>query len=293
MIHNDHRSGYVALIGKPNVGKSTLMNALIGQKLSIVTRKSHTTRHRVLGILTDACSQTIFMDTPGIMQPYTSLDQLMMQKVRESIADTDLAVFLVDARAKEPDVESLKTVIDQPTILVVNKIDLVRSEMLLPLLDAYHRLRSFEALIPISALTGDNLDTLMAEIRAFLPVGPPFYPPEMISEHPERFFVAEIIREKVFEKFRQEVPYSSTVTIANFVERCKGKDLIEADIVVERPSQKGIIVGAKGDSLKSVGISARRDIEAFLDRKVYLKLFVRVRKDWRNRDHFLRSFGYK
>ncbi|MCY4170603.1 MAG: GTPase Era [Bacteroidetes bacterium] len=293
MIKDDHKSGYVALIGKPNVGKSTLMNALIGQKLSIVTRKAQTTRHRVLGILTDEDSQTIFLDTPGIMQPHTSLDQLMMQKVKESVADTDLVVFLADARAPEPDLQSLETIVDQPTILVLNKIDIVRPETMLPVLEAYHQLRSFEALIPISALTGENLQSLQAEIQSFLPKGPPFYPPEMISEHPERFFVAEIIREKVFEQFRQEVPYCSTVTIANFEERAENKDLIEADIVVERPSQKGILIGAKGHALKSIGIAARRDIEAFLNREVYLKLFVRVRKDWRNRDHFLRSFGYK
>ncbi len=293
MPSDDHQSGYVALIGKPNVGKSTLMNALIGQKLSIVTRKAQTTRHRVLGILTNETSQIIFLDTPGIMQPRTSLDQLMMQKVRESVADTDLIVFLEDARATEPDPQCLKVIVDQPAILVLNKIDLVRPERMLPLLEAYHQSRAFEALIPISALTGENLESLISEIRAFLPVGPAFYPPEMISEHPERFFVAEIIREKVFEKFRQEVPYSSTVTISNFVERPRAKDLIEADIVIERPSQKGILLGAKAHALKSVGIAARRDIEAFLGREVYLKLFVRVRKDWRNRDHFLRSFGYK
>ena len=163
---------------------------------------------------------------------------------------------------------------------------------MLPLAEAYADVCSFEAVVPISALNGTNLDPLMKEIRALLPPGPALYPPEMISEHPERFFVAEIIREKVFRKFRQEVPYSSAVTISSFVERPEGKDLIEAEIVVERSSQKGILVGAGGHALKAVGIAARRDIEAFLGRDVYLKLFVRVRKDWRNRDHFLRSFGY-
>ena len=293
MSLRDFRSGYVALTGKPNVGKSTLMNALIGQKLSIVTPKAQTTRHRVLGILTEGNTQIIFLDTPGIMRPDTSLDRSMMQKVRDSVADADLIVFMADARAIEPDLQSLKTITDQPAILVLNKMDLVRQEDMLPLAEAYAAVRSFEAVIPISALKGKNLDALMEEVRVLLPAGPALYPAEMISEHPERFFVAEIIREKVFEKFRQEIPYSSTVTIANFVERTEGKDLIEAEIIVERPSQKGIMVGAKGHALKSVGIAARRDIEAFLGRGVYLKLFVRVRKDWRNQDHFLRSFGYK
>jgi len=293
MIHEGFRSGYVALIGKPNVGKSTLMNALIGQKLSIVTPKAQTTRHRVLGILTEESNQIIFLDTPGIMRPNTSLDQSMMKKVRESVADADLVICMVDARAMEPDLQSLKTIVDQPAILALNKADLVRQEQMIPLAEAYTNLRSFEAVIPISALKGTNLDALMGEVQTLLPPGPPFYPSEMVSEHPERFFVAEIIREKVFEKFRQEIPYSSTVTISNFVERTEGKDLIEAEVVVERPSQKGIMIGAKGHALKAVGIAARRDIEILLGRNVYLKLFVRVRKDWRNQGRFLRSFGYK
>jgi len=275
------------------VGKSTLMNAFMGQKLSIVTRKAQTTRHRVLGILTQKDVQIIFIDTPGIMHPHTSLDQLMMQKVKESVKDTDLIIFLVDARIQEPDLQGLETIVDRPAILALNKTDLVRQDAMLPLVEAYTQLHSFEAIIPISALTGLNLGSLMKELNMLLPLGPLLYPSEMISEHPERFFVAEIIREKVFEKFRQEVPYSSTVKISNFVERDEGKDLIEAEIVVERQSQKGILVGAKGHALKAVGIAARREIEAFLGREVYLKLFVQVRKDWRNRDQFLRSFGYK
>ncbi len=287
------RTGYVALIGKPNVGKSTLLNALMGQKLSIVTPKAQTTRHRVLGILTEEQHQIIFLDTPGIMDPNTSLDQSMMQKVRDSVIDADLVIFLADARAGEPDLKSLEAIMNRPVILALNKTDLVKQDSMLPLADAYMKLRPFEALIPISALKRKNLDVLMDEIRKSLPPGPPLYPEEMISEHPERFFVTEIIREKVFEKFRQEVPYASTITISNYVERSEGKDLIEADIIVERPSQKGILVGAKGHALKSIGIRARKDIEAFLGRDVYLKLFVRVRRDWRNQDRFLRSFGYK
>lgn len=293
MVPDDSRSGYVALIGKPNVGKSTLLNALVGQKLSIVTPKAQTTRHRILGILTEEKTQIIFLDTPGIMYPSTGLDQSMMRKVRDSVADADLIIFLVDARATEPDRQSLERIADRPIILAPNKTDLVRQDHLLPLVDAYTKAHTFEAVVPISALRGNNLKVLMTEVRKLLPPGPPFYPAEMISEHPERFFVAEIIREKVFQKFRQEIPYSSTVTISNFVERPEGKHLIEAEIIVERPSQKGILIGAKGQALKAVGISARQDIEFFLGRDVYLKLFVQVRKNWRNQDRFLRSFGYQ
>ncbi len=287
------KNGYVALIGKPNVGKSTLLNALMGQKLSIVTPKAQTTRHRVLGILTEENTQIIFLDTPGIMRPHTRLDQSMMRSVRDSVADADLIVFMVDARAEEPDLKGLKMISDRPAILALNKTDLIKQDQLLPLVDAYTNLHPFRAIIPISALKETNLNALMKEIRNCLPSGPALYPAEMISEHPERFFVAEIIREKVFEQFHQEIPYSSTVVISNFVERDRAKDLIEADIIVERPSQKGILIGSKAHALKAVGVRARQDIEQFLEREVYLKLFVRVRKDWRNQGKFLRSFGYK
>ena len=292
MSPEDFRSGYVALIGKPNVGKSTLLNALLGQKLSIVTPKAQTTRHRILGILTEQDCQIIFLDTPGIMRPSTRLDQSMMRKVKESVSDADLVVFMADARAAEPDLHSLESIVHRPAVLAINKIDLVKQETVLPMVEAYMDLRSFEAVVPISALKDINLTALMQEIRERLSPGPAFYPPGMLSEHPERFFVSEIIREKVFEKFRQEVPYSVAVTIANFIERPAQKDLIEADIIVEQPSQKGILIGSGGIALKSIGIAARRDIEVFLNRKVYLKLFVRVRKNWRNREAFLRSFGY-
>lgn len=292
MSPEDFRSGYIALIGKPNVGKSTLLNALLGQKLSIVTRKAQTTRHRILGILTEQDCQIIFLDTPGIMRPNTRLDQSMMRKVKESVSDADLVVFMADARATEPDLHSLESIVHRPAILAINKIDLVKQETLLPMIEAYMDLRPFEAVVPISALKGRKLTALMHEIREHMSPGPAFYPPEMLSEHPERFFVSEIIREKVFEKFRQEVPYSVAVTIVNFVERPAQKDLIEADIIVEQSSQKGILIGSGGIALKSIGIAARQDIEIFLNRKVYLKLFVRVRKNWRNREAFLRSFGY-
>ena len=289
----DHRSGYVALIGKPNVGKSTLMNALLGRKLSIVTKKAQTTRHRVLGIHNDETSQIIFLDTPGVIEPRYRLQEVMMQFVRGAVADADLLVFLADATQGRPDTLTLEKIGDRPAILAINKMDLIAQAQALPLVEAYIELRAFEEVIPISARTGFNLDVLMEEITKRLPLAPPFYPKDMISEHPERFFVAEIIREKIFEHYRQEIPYSTTVNITSYEEREGEKDLIDAEIVVERDSQKGILIGKGGQALKQVGTAARRDIEQFLERRIFLKLFVKVRGDWRNRDTLLRSYGYR
>jgi len=291
-LPDGHRSGYVALIGKPNVGKSTLMNALLGRKLSIVTSKAQTTRHRVLGILSTDDVQVIFLDTPGIITPRYRLQETMMHTVGDAIADADLVVFMADARQDHPDALSLDYLGSRPAILAINKMDLIPQEQALPLVEQYTQLRAFEEVVPISALTGFNLDVLLVEIKKRLPLGPPFYPKDVISEHPERFFVAEIIREKIFELYRQEIPYSTTVNIVQYEEREDGKDLIDAEIVVERDSQKGILIGKGGQALKRVGTAARTDIEAFLDRPVFLKLFVKVRADWRNREALLRSYGY-
>lgn len=292
-IPADHRSGYVALVGKPNVGKSTLLNALLGRKLSIVTPKAQTTRHRILGILSDDTSQIIFLDTPGIIKPRYKLQEAMMHSVNEAITDADLLVFMADARQDTPDTLSLEQVGNRPAILAINKIDLIKQEEALPLVEQYMNLRAFEEIIPISALKGFQVDDLLGEIKKRLPLGPPFYPKDMISEHPERFFITEIIREKVFEQYRQEIPYSTTVNITSYEEREDGKDLIDAEIVVERDSQKGILIGKGGSALKRVGTAARKDIEVFLDKPVFLKLFVKVRSDWRNKDTLLRSYGYR
>ncbi len=287
-----HRSGYVALIGKPNVGKSTLMNALLGRKLSIVTRKAQTTRHRILGILSADDCQIIFLDTPGVIQPRYRLQESMMHAVGDAVADADLVVFLADATLDRPDTLTLDQLGSRPALLAINKMDKIPQEQALPLVEKYLALRAFEEVIPISALTGFNLDVLLREIKRRVPLGPPFYPKDMISEHPERFFVAEIIREKIFAFYQQEIPYSTTVNIVQFEEKEEGKDLIDAEIVVERDTQKGILIGKGGKALKRVGTAARADIEAFLGRPVFLKLFVKVRGDWRNRDTLLRSYGY-
>lgn len=291
-VPEGHRSGYVALVGKPNVGKSTLLNALLGQKLSIVTKKPQTTRHRVLGILSGEDYQVIFLDTPGIIQPRYKLQESMMHAVTGAIDDADLLLFLADATRDRPDTFSLERIGERPALLLLNKIDLIPQEQALPLVETYTALRAFEEVIPISALKGFNLDVVLREIVTRLPLGPPFYPRDMISEQPERFFIAEIIREKIFDLFRQEVPYAVQVNIVDYEEREDEKDLIHAEIVVERDSQKGILIGKGGQALKKIGTRARKDIEAFVGGPVYLQLHVKVRQDWRNRDTFLRSYGY-
>jgi len=287
-----HRSGYVALIGKPNVGKSTLLNTLMGQKLSIVTHRPQTTRRRVLGILSGDDHQVVLLDTPGIIEPRYGLQKSMMNEVRTSTADADLLVFMADATRDKVDDLSLKYVQHQPAILVLNKIDKIGQEQVLPLVSAYMEAHAFEEVIPVSALKGKNVDVVLEAIRKRLPLGPAFYPKEMISEQPERFFVAEIIREKIFKLYRQEIPYSTQVNIVSWEEREGDKDLIHADIVVERDSQKGILIGKGGKALKKIGTFAREDIEGFISRPIFLKVHVKVRGDWRNSDSQLRSFGY-
>ena len=288
-----HKSGYVALVGKPNVGKSTLMNALVGRKLSIVTRKPQTTRHRVLGIHSGEKHQIIFLDTPGIITPRYRLQEAMMGSVKDAIRDADLLLFLHEATQEKPDTFSLDWIGDTPAFLVLTKMDLIPQEEALPLVESYLDLRAFDEVIPTSALKGFNLDTLLEQIIEHLPEGPPFYPKDMISEHPERFFVAEIIREKVFEQFREEVPYSTQVNLTTYEERDDEKDFIDAEIVVNKKSQKGILIGKGGRALKKLGTAARKDIEEFVGSPVYLQLHVKVRENWRDKDTFLRSYGYR
>lgn len=291
-LSTDHRCGYVALIGKPNVGKSTLLNALMGLKLSIVTHRPQTTRRRVLGILSGDDHQVILLDTPGIIEPRYGLQQAMMNDVRVSTTDADLLVFMADATRDKVDEMSLGYVGNRPAILVLNKIDKIKQEDVLPLVTSYMDAHPFDEVIPLSALKGKNLDVLMQAILKRLPIGPAFYPKEMISEQPERFFVAEIIREKIFKLYRQEVPYSTQVEIVSWEERADEKDLVHADIIVERESQKGILIGKGGKALKKIGTFAREDIEEFIGRPIFLKLHVKVRNDWRNSEGHLKSFGY-
>ena len=287
-----HKCGYVALVGKPNVGKSTLLNTMMGLKLSIVTHRPQTTRRRVLGILSGDDHQVILLDTPGIINPRYGLQESMMKDVRMSTSDADILVFMADATRDRVDDLSLSFVGDTPAILVLNKIDKIKQEDVLPLVSSYMEAHAFEEVIPLSALKGKNVDVLLETLLKRLPMGPAFYPKEMISEQPEKFFVAEIIREKIFKLYRQEVPYSTQVDIVSWEEREGDKDLIHADIIVERHSQKGILIGKRGKALKKIGTFAREDIEEFIGRGIFLKLHVKVRNDWRNNETHLRSFGY-
>lgn len=290
------KAGYVALIGKPNVGKSTLMNALLGQKLSIVTPKPQTTRHCILGILSSENYQIIFFDTPGLLTPRYKLQNRMVKAAHRAIEESDVLLFIIEPEKKIPDsIQSILSEIaksNKKIILVINKIDTITKDKLLLIIDDYSTKFKFTDILPISALKREGLEDLKNVMIKNLPHGLPFYPEDMITDFPERFFVSEIIREKVFQKYSDEIPYSTTVTIEEFKEREKGKDFIRANIIVEKNSQKGILIGKKGVTLKKVGLSAREEIELFLGRQVYLELFVKVREKWRQNESFLREFGY-
>lgn len=294
--HAKFKCGYVALIGRPNVGKSTLMNNLLQIKLSIVTPKPQTTRHRILGILNEPDYQIIFLDTPGFLEPKYKLQEIMAKTIRRTINDADLILFMIesDEKPSPKDISILNelTTTDKPIILIINKIDLIDKDKLLPLIDSYSSQFKLIDIIPVSALTMDGFDILRNAIKTYLPYSVPFYPPDVLTEHPERFFVAEIIREKIFQKYGEEIPYSTTVTIEEFKEREHGKDYIRATIYVERTSQKGILIGKKGAALKTVGQLARKDIELFLQRQVFLDLHVSIKEKWRFKEGTLRELGY-
>ncbi len=298
-INNNFRSGYVAIIGEPNVGKSTLMNTLIGQKISIVTNKPQTTRHKILGILSSQEYQIIFLDTPGLLKPKYRLHEAMMKFAGSAVQDADVVLMMVDAvNAKDSPVKDHELTFDalegikKPTFLVINKTDAVDKYELIPIIAGYSAEHDFQEVFPISALKETGTSDLLAHIVKYLPVHPPYYPIDSISEHSERFFVSEIIREKIFEHFREEIPYSTTVDIIDFKEKSKGKDTIEAEIYVERDSQKSILIGKKGAALKEIGIAARKDIEVLLGREVFLHLYVKTREKWREDDSWLKRLGY-
>ena len=287
------RCGLVAVVGAPNAGKSTLVNALAGTKVTIVSPKPQTTRHRILGILSAPAYQIVLLDTPGIIEPRYRLQEAMMRNVRHAISDADVLLFMADATRDTPDSLGLSFVGERPSFLLLNKIDLIRQEDALPLAQVYLNAFPFKEVFPISALTGFNLQPMLTTLLTYLPEGPPFYPKDQLSEHPERFFIAEIIREKIFLKYSQEVPYSTQVNVVTYEEREGKKDMLHAEIVVERDSQKAILIGKGGSALKRIGIAARKDIEAFTGRPLYMQLHVKVRERWRSNDTFLRSFGFE
>jgi GTP-binding protein Era len=293
------RAGYVAIIGDPNVGKSTLLNSLIGQKLSIVSRKAQTTRHKILGIRSTDGSQCIFLDTPGLLKPTYLLQQAMMNFAYAAIDEADVIVFMIDVTDPKigPEIEhevafGVLAKVRKPVFLVINKTDLVPKDVVAGVIGFYSVKYAFTEIFPISAIRSEGTEDLAGSLAGHLPVHPPYYPPDVVSEHPERFFVGEFIREKIFEQFREEIPYSTTVDILEFKEQAGRKDVIRAEIYVERDSQKGILIGKKGSALREVGEAARKDIEAFLDRKVFLELHVKVRERWRADDAWLKRLGY-
>ncbi|ROL59244.1 GTPase Era [Bacteroidetes/Chlorobi group bacterium MS-B_bin-24] len=294
------KCGYVALIGEPNVGKSTLLNALVGTKLSIVTPKPQTTRKRVVGVRTDEDSQMIFLDTPGIVEPRYELHRVMMQYVDFAIAEADIIGFMIDvAIHKDPAValteqvkERLKT-FDKTLILILNKIDLLKdSKEVLPIIEEYNKLGLFREFVPISATKLAGVDELIKVFKQYLPEGEFLYEEDVLSTQSERFFVSELIREKLFTMFKDEVPYSTEVQIVDFKEREKGKWYISAEIIVEKETQKPLIIGAGGSRIKKLGEITRKEIENHLGVPVYLELFVKVRKNWRNNKNYLKFFGY-
>lgn len=270
------------------------MNRLLGRKLSAVTPKPQTTRHRILSVLSGRNHQIIFFDTPGLLEPKYELQELMVKRAYSALSDSEVILVMVEPRHFELHQDLLNRLkrAGKPTILAINKIDLVKKESILPLIDAYSNTFGFNEIVPISALTGDGLDTLLEQIVNLLPEGEPFYPEEVLTTHPERFFVEEIIREKVFNLFGEEVPYSVSVHVDEFREREGRKDYIRVILYVERDSQKAILIGKGGEALKRVGELSRFDIESFLGRPVYLELRVKTRKEWRRKKTDLRQLGY-
>ncbi len=291
----------VAIVGPPNAGKSTLMNALLEQKISIVTPKPQTTRNRILGIVNAEGYQIVLLDTPGLHKAREPLNQEMVRIALDSLHEVDAVIYMIDVSLPLPDrlkVEKGQELagymeqVTSPVILVLNKVDLLNKEKLLALIQTYADIFPFHAIIPISALHGDGTDRLLAELLQVLPIGPRYYPEDIPTDATERFLVAEIIREKVFLLTGEEVPYSSAVLIESFKEDpVKGLVTIHATIVLERESQKGIVIGKGGMKLKSIGIAARKDIERLLDQKVLLKLWVKVRKNWSHDEKFLKELG--
>ncbi len=290
----EHKAGYVNIIGNPNVGKSTLMNALVGERLSIITSKAQTTRHRILGIVNDEGHQIIFSDTPGVMQPAYKLQENMMDFVHSAFQDADILVYMVETGEKglkdEKLFERLKNT-DLPVLLLLNKIDAVEQDFVKEQILFWKDLLPNAEIHPISALNKFNLDLVMSRIKALLPVSPPYFEKDALTDKSERFFVSETIREKILKYYKKEIPYSVEIEVEEFFDEEKIIK-IRAIIFVARESQKGIIIGHKGRALKKVGTLARRDMETFFQKKIFLDLYVKVNKDWRNDDNQLKRFGY-
>lgn len=292
-----HKSGFVAVIGRPNVGKSTLINNLIGQKIAIMSDKPQTTRNRILCILTEPDAQIIFLDTPGIHKPHHKLGEYMVRAAENTLKEVDVIFFVVDATEKMGPGE--RYILERlratkcPCVLVVNKLDLIERSAVLPILESYMTAYPFRAAVPISAKDAVNLDALLKEAKQYLPEGPIYYPEDMVTDQPERLIVAELIREKALLSTRDEIPHAIAVELEEMTTRKNGDIYIRATIYVERESQKRIVIGAKGVLLRELGAQARKDIEMLLGTRVFLDLWVKVKKDWRNRKSILHDFGFE
>ncbi len=290
------KAGYVTVFGKPNAGKSTLMNALLNFNLSVVNRKVQTTRNRISGILTEDNFQIVFIDTPGVLTPKYELHRFMISEIASSFEEADVLLQIVDAAAKDP-IEDIRFVKEffgenlagKPQVLALNKCDLLPRANLLPLTGRISNEFSFNEIVPVSAAKGENTDRLKQVLVSFLPEGEFFYEEDTLTDKPEKFFAAEIIRDKILSQYHDEIPYSVFVHIQEFSERSDKLVYINAEIIVERESQKAVIIGKRGDSLKKTGALARKSLEHFLGKKVYLELFVKVRKGWRNNKSFVRE----
>jgi GTP-binding protein Era len=289
-----HKAGFVSLVGKPNVGKSTLMNALVGEKLSIVTPKAQTTRHRILGVVSEDDYQIVFSDTPGIIKPVYGMQESMMSFVNGSLVDADIILFVTDINEKydENDVLEKLAKTSSPIAVIVNKIDKSTEDLVMEKIRYWEERLKPSAIFAVSALRNHNVIAVMQFIMDNLPEHPAYYDKDTLTDRNERFFVSEIIREKVFKLYEKEIPYSTEVIITAFKDEPK-LIRISSEIIVERDSQKNIIIGKGGEMLKKVGTYARKDIEEFLQKKVFLEMYVKVISDWRNRKNYLKSFGYE
>ena len=289
-----HKSGFVTILGNPNVGKSTLMNCLVGEKLSIITQKAQTTRHRILGVISDVDYQIVFSGTPGVINPHHDLHKAMMSSVKNSLEDADVVLYMVSSNKEDLNditfIEKVNT-LNIPVVLLINKIDLISQEQVKDLICYWENHIPNGLVVPISALQKFNIDNLTNHILSLLPESPPYFPKDTLTDKSERFLVSEIIREKILDRYKQEIPYSVEVLVTKF--HNKGKVIvIDATIYVERESQKGILLGKKGVAINAVGISARKSMQNFFKKKIYLGLFVKVSKDWRSKKSQLKKFGY-
>jgi len=292
----EFRSGYVSLIGRPNVGKSTLLNALLGQKISIVGPKPQTTRNKIVGVKSIPDAQIIFIDTPGIHKPMHKLGETMVKTAMEALHEVDVVLLMVEPHQPErgdAGVIDLLKKMRSPVFLVINKVDTVKKQDILPVINYYNEVYPFRELIPVSALKQDGIGLLLKKICDYLPAGPRYYPDDLITDQLERFMVSEIIREKIIEMTKEELPYSVAVEVLQWQEREDGLISVSCNIYVEREGQKAIIIGKKGALLKAVGSAARADMERLLNTRVFLELWVKVKKNWRNDDQLLKELGYR